>query len=143
MLFLYRMSLKETVDTFSYFISEADKLGLAYIVLVRYTEMSDPVFDGSFRFIYRRFTIAVLTLTFQENTAPSNMTSSPHTDISSPTQRCSSTQASLPRKPKNWCLQRKLTACSLDSCGLLTLMSRSASNTGSLWILRLISSIST
>ncbi|KAK0228549.1 hypothetical protein IW262DRAFT_1231797, partial [Armillaria fumosa] len=30
------MPLQETLDTFSYFISEADKFGLAYINLVRY-----------------------------------------------------------------------------------------------------------
>ena len=40
------MPLKETLDTFSYFISEADKIGLSYIVLLRYTEALDPVFDG-------------------------------------------------------------------------------------------------
>lgn len=41
------MPLQETLDTFSYFISEADKLGLAYITLVRYVESFDPVFDGA------------------------------------------------------------------------------------------------
>lgn len=47
---LYRMPLQETIDTYSYFISEADKLRLAYIVLVRYADATDPVFDGSFQF---------------------------------------------------------------------------------------------
>ena len=41
------MSLQETLDTYSYFISEADKLGLAYITLLRYVEALDPVFDGA------------------------------------------------------------------------------------------------
>ena len=41
------MPLQETLDTFSYFISEVDKLGLAYIVLVRYMEVSDPIIDGA------------------------------------------------------------------------------------------------
>ncbi len=39
--------MQETLDTFSYFINEADKLGLAYITLVRYSEAFDPVFDGA------------------------------------------------------------------------------------------------
>ncbi len=41
------MPLQETLDAFSYFISEADKLGLSYIVLVRYTEVLDPIIDGA------------------------------------------------------------------------------------------------
>lgn len=41
------MPLQETLDTFSYFITEADKLKLAYIVLVRYSEDMDPEFDGA------------------------------------------------------------------------------------------------
>lgn len=40
------MPLQETLDTFSYFISEADRLKLAYIALVRYTAGMDPEFDG-------------------------------------------------------------------------------------------------
>ncbi|KAF8337263.1 flavoprotein NADH-dependent oxidoreductase [Amanita rubescens] len=43
------MPLQETLDTFSYFISEADKLGLAYIILVRYMEFVDPIIDGKRR----------------------------------------------------------------------------------------------
>ena len=43
------MPLQETLDTFSHFISEADKLGLAYITLIRYVEAFDPVFDGVFK----------------------------------------------------------------------------------------------
>jgi len=42
----YRMSLNETLDTYSYFITEADKLGLAYIALVRDIELLSPVIDG-------------------------------------------------------------------------------------------------
>lgn len=42
------MPLQETLDTFSYFISEADRLGLAYISLTRYMEALDPIFDGMF-----------------------------------------------------------------------------------------------
>ena len=42
------MPLQETLDTFSYIISEADRLGLAYIVLSRYVEAFDPIFDGVF-----------------------------------------------------------------------------------------------
>jgi len=45
------MPLQETLDTFTYFISEADKLGLSYIVLLRYVESLDPVFDGKGRAI--------------------------------------------------------------------------------------------
>ncbi|KIK59821.1 hypothetical protein GYMLUDRAFT_44285 [Collybiopsis luxurians FD-317 M1] len=40
------MPLEETIETYSYFISEADKLGIAYISLVRYLDMFDPVIDG-------------------------------------------------------------------------------------------------
>ncbi|KAG7441376.1 FMN-linked oxidoreductase [Guyanagaster necrorhizus] len=43
------MPLKETVDTFSYLISELDKLGIAYVALVRYAEQLDPVIDGARR----------------------------------------------------------------------------------------------
>ncbi|KIY69215.1 FMN-linked oxidoreductase [Cylindrobasidium torrendii FP15055 ss-10] len=43
------MPLEETLETFSYFITEADKLKLAYIVLARYGEAIDPVFDGKRR----------------------------------------------------------------------------------------------
>ncbi|CAA7264374.1 unnamed protein product [Cyclocybe aegerita] len=40
------MPLQETVDTYSNFISEADKMNIAYITLVRYSPKSDPVYDG-------------------------------------------------------------------------------------------------
>ncbi|KDR80287.1 hypothetical protein GALMADRAFT_265447 [Galerina marginata CBS 339.88] len=40
------MPLEETLETFEYFITEADKLGLAYITLVRYSELLDVVYDG-------------------------------------------------------------------------------------------------
>ncbi|KAE9396069.1 FMN-linked oxidoreductase [Gymnopus androsaceus JB14] len=43
------MPLEETIETYSYFISEADKLGIAYIELVRYVDMLDPVIDGAKR----------------------------------------------------------------------------------------------
>ncbi|KAF8191726.1 hypothetical protein BJ912DRAFT_963321 [Pholiota molesta] len=40
------MPLQETLDTFSYFISEADKLNLSFIELVRYSKNFDVEFDG-------------------------------------------------------------------------------------------------
>ncbi|KAK0460573.1 uncharacterized protein EV420DRAFT_1671131 [Desarmillaria tabescens] len=40
------MPLQETLDTFWYLISEIDKLGIAYITLMRYAEHLDPVIDG-------------------------------------------------------------------------------------------------
>jgi len=43
------MPLEETLETFRYFITEADKLGLSYITLVRYSESLDPVIDGNRR----------------------------------------------------------------------------------------------
>ncbi|KAE9400819.1 FMN-linked oxidoreductase [Gymnopus androsaceus JB14] len=43
------MPLEETIETYSYFISRADKLGIAYIDLVRYVDMLDPVIDGAKR----------------------------------------------------------------------------------------------
>lgn len=42
------MPLQETLDTFSYFIGETDKLELAYITLIRYFEAFDPIIDGAF-----------------------------------------------------------------------------------------------
>ncbi|KIK59288.1 hypothetical protein GYMLUDRAFT_245363 [Collybiopsis luxurians FD-317 M1] len=41
------MPLEETIETFSYFITEADKLGIAYITLVRYLDAFDPVKRGT------------------------------------------------------------------------------------------------
>ncbi|TFK38154.1 hypothetical protein BDQ12DRAFT_651893 [Crucibulum laeve] len=43
------MPLQETLDTFSYFITEADKLNLAYITLVRYSALTDVEFEGKKR----------------------------------------------------------------------------------------------
>ncbi|KAH9477118.1 NADP-dependent oxidoreductase lnbE [Psilocybe cubensis] len=40
------MPLQETLDTYSYFISEADKLKLSYFNLVRYSPSFDVEFDG-------------------------------------------------------------------------------------------------
>ena len=40
------MPLAETVETYKYFITEAEKLDLAYIVLVRYLRASDVEIDG-------------------------------------------------------------------------------------------------
>ncbi|PBL03820.1 FMN-linked oxidoreductase [Armillaria gallica] len=42
-----RMPLEETLQTFSYFSSEVDKLKIAYVTLVRYAEFLDPIIDGS------------------------------------------------------------------------------------------------
>ena len=40
------MPIKDTLETFGYFIKEADKLEIAYIILVRYDASQAPVFDG-------------------------------------------------------------------------------------------------
>lgn len=40
------MPLQDTLDTFRYFLSEADKLGLSYIVIARYLAWLDIEFDG-------------------------------------------------------------------------------------------------
>ncbi|KAF8958004.1 flavoprotein NADH-dependent oxidoreductase [Flammula alnicola] len=40
------MPLQDTLDTYSYFITEADKLNLSYIVLVRYSKTFDAEYDG-------------------------------------------------------------------------------------------------
>ena len=40
------MPLPETVETYKYFITEAEKLDLAYITLVRYASASDVEIDG-------------------------------------------------------------------------------------------------
>lgn len=43
------MPLQDTLDTFRYFLSEADKLGLSYIVIARYLAWLDIEFDGKSR----------------------------------------------------------------------------------------------
>ncbi|KAJ7118736.1 hypothetical protein C8R44DRAFT_878292 [Mycena epipterygia] len=40
------MPLQETIDTFGYLLREADKLGLSYVTLVRYSAGLDPEYDG-------------------------------------------------------------------------------------------------
>ena len=40
------MPLPETVETYKYFITEAEKLDIAYITLVRYARASDVEIDG-------------------------------------------------------------------------------------------------
>lgn len=43
------MPLDETVETFKYFISEIDKLGIGYIHILRYVPALDMEFDGKKR----------------------------------------------------------------------------------------------
>ncbi|KAJ7712171.1 hypothetical protein B0H14DRAFT_3119220 [Mycena olivaceomarginata] len=43
------MPLQDTIETFSYFVSEADKLKLSYITLARYAPHFDPTIDGKKR----------------------------------------------------------------------------------------------
>ncbi|KAJ6626992.1 hypothetical protein B0H10DRAFT_1997573 [Mycena sp. CBHHK59/15] len=43
------MPLQETLDTYKYFIREADKLQLSYIVLMRYSPSLDAEYDGKKR----------------------------------------------------------------------------------------------
>ncbi|PPQ86621.1 hypothetical protein CVT25_006805 [Psilocybe cyanescens] len=43
------MPLQDTLNTFSYFISEADKLNLSYIALVRYNPVWDAALNGTLR----------------------------------------------------------------------------------------------
>ncbi|KAF8069030.1 hypothetical protein FPV67DRAFT_1448858 [Lyophyllum atratum] len=43
------MPLQEALDTYTYFVSEADKLGLAYIALVRYVPAYDVEYEGKKR----------------------------------------------------------------------------------------------
>lgn len=43
------MPLQETIETYSYFITEADKLNLAYFALVRYHPAFDVEYDGVHR----------------------------------------------------------------------------------------------
>ncbi|KAF9009983.1 flavoprotein NADH-dependent oxidoreductase [Cyathus striatus] len=45
------MPLQDAIDTFSYFINEADTLGLSYFLLMQYTEAFDPIIDGKRRAI--------------------------------------------------------------------------------------------
>ncbi|KAJ6563590.1 hypothetical protein DFH09DRAFT_1035188 [Mycena vulgaris] len=43
------MPLQDTIDTFGYLLREANKLGLSYVALVRYSAFLDPEFDGKKR----------------------------------------------------------------------------------------------
>ncbi|KAJ7639459.1 flavoprotein NADH-dependent oxidoreductase [Roridomyces roridus] len=43
------MPLQETIDTYGYLLREANKLGLSYITLVRYSAWLDPEYDGKKR----------------------------------------------------------------------------------------------
>ncbi|KAJ7258395.1 hypothetical protein B0H12DRAFT_1109815 [Mycena haematopus] len=43
------MPLQDTIDTFGYLLREVNKLGLAYVALVRYSSFLDPEFDGKRR----------------------------------------------------------------------------------------------
>ncbi|KAJ7785691.1 hypothetical protein B0H16DRAFT_1753524 [Mycena metata] len=43
------MPLEDTIETFNYFISEADKLGASYIALTRYVPFLDMIIDGKSR----------------------------------------------------------------------------------------------
>lgn len=45
------MPLDETIETYAYFIKEADKMGLAYICLVRYAAKLEVTFDDKPRSI--------------------------------------------------------------------------------------------
>ena len=46
------MPLEETVATYSYFITEADKLPLSYFTVMRYHPYLDVVFDGTCSVFY-------------------------------------------------------------------------------------------
>ena len=41
-----RMPLNETIETFEYLLREAERLDLAYVCFLRYTESFDQVLDG-------------------------------------------------------------------------------------------------
>ncbi|KAJ7905916.1 hypothetical protein B0H13DRAFT_731172 [Mycena leptocephala] len=43
------MPLQDTIDTYGYLLREVNKLGLAYVALVRYSAYLDPEFDGKKR----------------------------------------------------------------------------------------------
>lgn len=43
------MPLQESIDTFRYFICQADSLDLGYVCLVRYISLFDPIIDGKHR----------------------------------------------------------------------------------------------
>ncbi|KAK7038326.1 Artemisinic aldehyde Delta(11(13)) reductase [Favolaschia claudopus] len=43
------MPLQETIDTYGHFLTEVDKMGLAFVAFTRYSDLLDPVFDGKKR----------------------------------------------------------------------------------------------
>ncbi|KAJ4465257.1 hypothetical protein C8J55DRAFT_493524 [Lentinula edodes] len=43
------MPLEETLETYNYFITQVDQLGLAYIAIQRYSEFNDPIIEGKRR----------------------------------------------------------------------------------------------
>ena len=63
LLSIYSMPLPETVETYKYFITEAEKFDLAYITLVRYARASDVEIDGRcLSFSYQRGTNSLVFL---------------------------------------------------------------------------------
>lgn len=61
------MPLQETIDTYQYFISQADGLDLGYICLVRYAPFFDPIIDGMA--IYLTHTFPLLNMSAGEHRA--------------------------------------------------------------------------
>ncbi|KAF7324895.1 Oxidored-FMN domain-containing protein [Mycena kentingensis (nom. inval.)] len=61
------MPLQETIETFGYFVREADKLGLAYISLMRYDARKDPIINGQ-----RRGTPHDLLATYLSHISPTS-----------------------------------------------------------------------
>jgi len=63
-----RMPLEEAIATFSYLVSELDKLGVSYICLVRYLPYVDAEYDGRNRYslflFNRRLTILIYIKVF-------------------------------------------------------------------------------
>jgi 2,4-dienoyl-CoA reductase-like NADH-dependent reductase (Old Yellow Enzyme family) len=67
------MPLQDTIDTFGYLLREVNKLGLSYVVLMRYSPYLDLEFDGRCFFVF--IPIPLLNPSSQARNAPLSTTS--------------------------------------------------------------------
>jgi len=113
------MPLQDTLDTYSYFISEADKLNLSYFAFVRYQPMFDIEIDGAFYLFINinnnQYIIILILFLSKVFIAPLNTMSLNHTGLTSRTPSSSSTRVSVSRKEMSSSLRARSMPSQLDS----------------------------
>lgn len=82
------MPLDDTLATYSYLISELDKLNIAYITLVRYAAKLDVEYDGE------THTVFYIYLAIAQQSSPQVYSALRNTPFSSPTDHLSRTRSS-------------------------------------------------